>query len=140
MPVSSGTECLCTCGKVNPAGEVCAACGRLPAIPDRLELEKLQAEAAQRLEQEAALRAQEEAERLQQEAELRKRKHRRILTVCGVVVGALAVAVLAAWSVVSFAIPAYHYGQARKALEQKDYQLAHREFVRAGERTASTCR
>lgn len=133
MPVSSGTECLCTCGKVNPAGEVCAACGRMPAIPDRQELETLQAEATQRLESEAALRAQEEAERLQQEAELRKRRRRRVLTVCATVVGALAVVALAVWSVVSFAIPAYHYGQARKALEQKDYQLAHREFTLAGE-------
>lgn len=132
MPVSNGTECLCTCGKVNPAGEACAACKRVPKIPSRQELESLQAEATQRLESEAALRAQEEAERLQQEAELRKRKRRRILTVCGAVVGALAVVALAVWSVVGFAIPAYHYGQARKALEQKDYPLAHREFMLAG--------
>lgn len=133
MPVSNGTDCLCVCGGVNPAGQACAACKRVPKIPSRQELEELRKEAAQRLAQEEALRAEQEARQLEEAARLRRQKHRRIVKACLISVGALALTALAAWGIICFAVPAYHYGQAHKALERENYQLAHREFTRAGE-------
>lgn len=133
MPVSNGTDILCTCGAVNPVGQVCAACGREPSILSRQEMEALREEAAQRLAREEAQRAEQEAERLEQEACRRRKKRRRIAAVTAAVVGAVAVAGALTWTVFQWAIPAWHYSRAMDALEQKDFRLAHREFTLAGD-------
>jgi YD repeat-containing protein len=136
---------LCSCGAVS-RDALCGVCGKrtpmlTPAVLQDLEDMIAERRERERREQEEALarqlREQEEARLRLEEAKRRKRARcMRMLRIAGVAAAVVVcLAVLAAvgfYHVTRIAIPKDHYEKALAALEQGNYQEAHRQFTLAG--------
>ena len=133
MPVTDGQSYLCSCGTVNPMQDPCSNCGRWPELLERSVLESLRQDMTVRLEEEAR-EAQRQEQLRQQEAKHQKRRkiRKRYFWVMGGLT-MLALVAVAFWVVTRVAIPAGHYRKALSALQEGDYQQAHRQFTLAGD-------
>lgn len=136
---------LCSCGAVS-RDALCGVCGKrtpmlTPAVLQDLEDMIAERRERERREREEALarqlREQEEARLRLEEAKRRKRARcMRMLRIAGITAAVVVcLAVLAAvgfYHVTRIAIPKDHYEKALAALEQGNYQEAHRQFTLAG--------